>query len=450
MSLIGNGNAKLHLSALARAIYESRSDLQQFFPDPCGRDSVRFLLWFLTYGAHEYRLADLLLAPLRKQWDAVVGSLDNPLQKVWYRCVLRTMAHSVKSRERARKLLSSARILRTDAARRLSTRPGPKAANEMFSAGNENRDMKLGHSRSLGANVIGYVRSEMGIGESVRCVIRAARASGLPIAIRSVDAKGPYRLGDRSIAADDREFPHPLNLFHVNADQAELMIGRVGAAFVRGKYNVGYWHWELEEFPDRWLPSFKFFDEIWTPSTFCQTAIARKSPVPVLRMPHAVRVEGDSAVSRADFSIPAGRFVFLTIVDLLSVSERKNPIGVIAAFRRAFGNSKDCHLVLKISHAQQRPREMAALAEAAEGLPVTIIDRTIDRAQVNGLIRTCDCLVSLHRSEGFGLPIAEAMYLSKPVIVTDYSGNTDFTRPDNAFLVEYDLTPSAEGMRALR
>ncbi len=215
--------------------------------------------------------------------------------------------------------------------------------------------------------------------------------------------------------------------------------------FIRGKYNVGYWAWELEEFPDRWQPSFRFFDEIWTPSTFCQAAISRKSPVPVLRMPHAVQVEGACAVSRSDFSIPTDRFVFLTIFDLLSVVERKNPIGAIAAFKRAFGNSKDCHLVLKVSHAQERPQEMEALTAAAAGLPVTIIDRTIDRAEVNDLIRMCDCLVSLHRSEGFGLSIAEAMYLNKPVIVTDYSGNTDFTRPDNAFLVEYDLTRVPKG-----
>jgi glycosyltransferase involved in cell wall biosynthesis len=162
-------------------------------------------------------------------------------------------------------------------------------------------------------------------------------------------------------------------------------------------------------------------------------------------MPHAVQVEGDCAVSRSDFSIPTDRFVFLTIFDLLSVLERKNPIGAITAFRRAFGNSKDCHLVLKISHAQERPQQMATLTAAAAGLPVTIINRTIDRAQVNGLIRACDCLVSLHRSEGFGLSIAEAMYLSKPVIATDYSGNTDFTRSDNAFLVEYDLTRVPKG-----
>jgi glycosyltransferase involved in cell wall biosynthesis len=443
--LIANGDAKLHLSKLARAIYESRPDVQQFFPDPCGRDSVRFLLWFLTYGAHEYRLADLLFSPLRKQWDAVVGSLENPLQRVWYRCVFQAMAGSVKGREIAGKALGRARLYRTEAARRLSTRQRPRAVNERFSADTESREMSLGPIGSLGANVIGYVRSEMGVGESVRCAIRAARASGFPIAIRSVDAKGPYRLGDRSIATDDREFPHSFNLFHVNADQAEPMIDRVGPMFIRGKYNVGYWAWELEEFPDRWLPSFRFFDEIWTPSTFCQAAIARKSPVPVLRMPHAVQVEGACAVSRSDFSIPADRFVFLAIFDLLSVSERKNPIGAIAAFRRAFGNSKECHLVLKVSHAQERPQEMESLTAAAAGLPVTIIDRTIDRAEVNGLIRACDCLVSLHRSEGFGLSIAEAMYLNKPVIVTDYSGNTDFAKPDNAFLVEYDLVRVPKG-----
>ncbi len=227
--LIANGDAKLHLSKLARAIYESRPDVQQFFPDPCGRDSVRFLLWFLTYGAHEYRLADLLFSPLRKQWDAVVGSLENPLQRVWYRCVFQAMAGSVKGREIAGKALGRARLYRTEAARRLSTRQRPRAVNERFSSDTESREMRLGPIGSLGANLIGYVRSEMGVGESVRCAIRAARASGFPIAIRSVDAKGPYRLGDRSVAKDDREFPHAFNLFHVNADQAEPMIDRVGS-----------------------------------------------------------------------------------------------------------------------------------------------------------------------------------------------------------------------------
>ncbi len=444
-ALIGNGDAKLHLSKLARAIYESRPDLQQFFPDPCGRDSVRFLLWFLTYGAHEYRLDDVLLSPLRKQWAAVVGSLGNPLQKLWYRCVLQATAHSVGWREEMGKIRGSVRLFRAKAALRWSGRRGPRAVDEKLFSGREKLALGQTYNGSFGVNVIGYVRSEMGVGESVRCAIRAAQASGLSIAIRAVDAKGPYRLDDRSITSEDREFPHKLNLFHVNADQSELVIRRLGPEFIRGKYNIGCWNWELEEFPDKWLPAFRFFHEIWTPSTFCQTAIARKSPVPVIRMPLAIKVEGNCSVSRSDFSIPANRFVFLTIFDLLSVSERKNPIGAITAFRQVFEKSRNCHLVLKVSHARERARQMSAIAAAAAGLPVTIIDRTIDRSQVNGLLSACDCLLSLHRSEGFGLSIAEAMYMKKPVIATGYSGNTDFTRTDNAFLVEYDLTRVPRG-----
>jgi glycosyltransferase involved in cell wall biosynthesis len=123
----------------------------------------------------------------------------------------------------------------------------------------------------------------------------------------------------------------------------------------------------------------------------------------------------------------------------LSVFERKNPLGLLEVFRAAFGGASNCHLVMKVNHAEQRPAEMRRIREAAGGLPVTIIDRTLDRNHVTALMQTCDCLVSLHRSEGFGLALAEAMYLSKPVIATAYSGNLDFTRPDNAFLVDYDL-----------
>jgi glycosyltransferase involved in cell wall biosynthesis len=443
--LVGGENGKLRLSKLARAIYESRPDLQRLFPDPCGRNSVRFLLWFLSFGAHEYRLAEVLLSPLREQWDAVVGSLGNPLERIWYGCVLRAAERSVEWREAGRKISRRVRFRRAGPAARLFGRGAPKAVKEIPIAAGERGIPGPRRSGELGANVVGYTKSEMGVGESVRCAARAARACGLPIAIKTVDAVGPYRLGDLSIPGEDREFPYGFNLFHVNADQAESIIRKVGPGFTRGKYNVGYWAWELEEFPDRWLPAFRFFDEIWTPSAFCQTAIASKSPIPVLRMPHAVKVECDGSVSRSDFSIPAGRFVFLTVFDLLSVSERKNPIGTIAAFRRAFGNSKDCHLVLKVSHARERPHQMAAIADAAAGLPATIINRTMDRAHVGGLIQACDCLVSLHRSEGFGLSMAEAMYLRKPVIATGYSGNTDFTKPENSFLVEYRLTRAPKG-----
>ncbi len=150
-------------------------------------------------------------------------------------------------------------------------------------------------------------------------------------------------------------------------------------------------------------------------------------------------------LDRVSFGIRPKDFLFLSIIDLLSVFERKNPLGLLRAFRNAFGQGSDCHLVMKVSHAAQRPADMIRIREAAVGLPVTIIDQTIDRDHVHALIQTCDCLVSLHRSEGFGLTLAEAMYQSKPVIATAYSGNLDFTKHDNAFLVEYDLAPVPAG-----
>src|SRR5206468_3665930 len=146
------------------------------------------------------RLSEILLGPLRSQWDAVVGSL-NPFQRVWYRVVLQATAQSIQWRERKSK-----------ARRELPEPPRQGKGTEASSDGR------------FGVNLVGYVRSEMGVGESVRCAARAAQASNIPAAIKSVDVKGPYRLEDRSIGEEDREFPYTANIFHVNADQVELIL----------------------------------------------------------------------------------------------------------------------------------------------------------------------------------------------------------------------------------
>lgn len=429
--LIGNGEARLHLSKLAKAIYEARPDLQHAFPDPCGKDGLRFIAWFLTHGVREYRLSEVLLAPLRTQWETVLSSLSGP-RRLWHRSVLGVMTHSGRLRAAVDGVQARIRL-----ARAVSASKGVPQKEPVYSA------VVLPFT---GVNLIGYAASEMGVGESVRCAAKAAIAAELPVAVKSVDAAGPFRLQDRSLEAHaDEAFPHSVSVFHVNADQAPIVMGRVGASLNGGRYKIGFWAWELEEFPDRWLGSFQLFDEIWTPSGFCQTAIGRKSLVPVIRMPHAIKLEECAPASRGSLGIPEGAFVFLAIFDLLSVFERKNPLGVIEAFRHAFSGAAGYHLVLKVNHGEKRLAELARIRQAAAGLPVTIIDRTIDRSHVTALIQMSDCLVSLHRSEGFGLTIAEAMYLSKPVIVTAYSGNMDFTAADNSFLVGYELVNVPKG-----
>ena len=443
------GKPRLRLSRLARSLYESRPDLQRAFPDPCGRDAARFLMWFLTYGRREYRLDEALLTPLRQQWQAVLDSLDSAPASVWYRAVFHATDAAVRLRRSVVQWRSRGRSLSHTFRGRLRRRPpaisdrnGGRPVPALPASGLA----PVPGSIDFGVNLVGYLRSEMGVGESSRYAALAIRKAGIPLRLRSVDSRrGPYRTTDGRAGAEAETFPHSFNLFYVNADQAQIVMDRLGRDFTRDKYNIGFWTWELEDFPDRWRPSFDCYQEIWTPSAFCQEAIARKSPIPVIRIPYAVEVDEPRLLDRSSFGIPVKPFTFLTTFDMLSVFERKNPLAVIEAFVYAFSDSTDCHLVIKINHGDQRPANLARLRSAAAGRPVTIVNQTMSRGEVNALMVACDCFVSLHRSEGFGLGIAEAMHLGKPVIVTGYSGNLDFTKPDNSFLVGYRLCPVGPG-----
>jgi glycosyltransferase involved in cell wall biosynthesis len=234
--------------------------------------------------------------------------------------------------------------------------------------------------------------------------------------------------------------PHPVNVFHINADQMPLAYDLLGRDFFRGHYNVGFWHWELPELPNEYLPGFAALQEVWVPSAFVLDAVSAKSPVPVVKMPHAVEFAVDNKVTRARMGLPEGKFLFLTMYDLHSYHERKNPEAVIAAFRKAFRDRSDVMLVVKVQNTNSCPEEFARLQEvAAESGNMLLIGNTMRREEVYNLEWLCDCFVSLHRSEGFGLGLAESMYLGKPVVGTNWSGNTEFMRPSNSFTVDYRL-----------
>ncbi|MGH8017616.1 MAG: glycosyltransferase family 4 protein, partial [Opitutaceae bacterium] len=302
---------------------------------------------------------------------------------------------------------------------------------------------------NIGINLAGWFRAELGVGESVRCAARAAAAAGVPHALVPLKLYCKAAQGDHSF--DDRlseDNPYPVNVIHIDAPQSRDIDHHHGAAFRRGKYNIGYWAWELPEFPDGWVRYCDYVDEIWAPSRFARDAIAAKAPVPVLAMPHAIEFPIPSAPdARAVFDLPRDRFLFLFIYDLNSYQERKNPRAVLRAFRHAFGahGCRGAGLVIKVHGVRGNERDLASLREEIAELDGCIlIANTLPRDGITLLQMACDCFVSLHRSEGFGLSIAESMFLGKPVISTNWSATAEFVDANNGCPVNHRLVELTE------
>jgi glycosyltransferase involved in cell wall biosynthesis len=297
-------------------------------------------------------------------------------------------------------------------------------------------------SLSRGATVVGYLRTESGMGELSRSMIRALRAVDYPITTVDID-DAPQRQFDLSVAHEDQGHPLPFTIVHANAPEAVRHAVRL-APWLRGRYAIGYWAWELQDLPENWEEGFAMFREVWTCSIHAAAAISRAAPCPVQAMWPALPDAVPSSLRRQDLGLPEDRFVFLFAYDLLSESDRKNPLGLLAAFRKAFRKDDAVHLVLKVTNGDMRREDLRRLSDAASGLPVTVVERYLSRADVLGLIRLCDAYVSLHRAEGFGYTMAEAMAMEKPVVATYYSGNVDFMTPWNSFTVPYRLVEIPE------
>ncbi|MCP1306836.1 glycosyltransferase family 4 protein [Paenibacillus tyrfis] len=297
---------------------------------------------------------------------------------------------------------------------------------------------------AAGVNLVGLIRAETGIGESGRLAARALQTTRIPFGLLNCPVYGDYRNEDMTWAHKEMQGPaYNVNIFHVNGNTLKHVVDHFGASLLHGRYNIGFWHWELAELPDFYAEGFQFLQEVWAPSTYVAANIAKRSPVPVLHIPHGIEVAYDAAMNRTHFGLPDNRFLFCSMYDTQSFRERKNPLAVIEAFKAAFGrDDPSAGLVVKVNNAGVKPDDMALLHRVTAGFPqITIMDRTLARHEVNALIACTDSFVSLHRAEGFGLGLAEAMYLGKPVIGTHWSGNTDFMTPENSCTVGYKLVP---------
>ena len=281
-----------------------------------------------------------------------------------------------------------------------------------------------------GVAVAGELDRDSGLGEGARLMLHGLAALGVPC--------WPLRPGDPPPP------PGAPLVVHVNAPELPLALLRLGRAALRGRRIIGLWAWELPTVPESWRAGPAFVHEVWAPSHFTADALTPLLPGRVRVVPHPVAAHPPvpSGLGRGDFGLPDGAVVTLVSFSLASSFERKNPLGAIAAHRRAFGDRADRVLLLRVGNPHHFPDDFARLRAAANHPNIRIDTRPLPAADHFALMAACDIVLSLHRSEGFGLVPAEAMLLGVPVVATDWSGTTDFMDAGCAALVPARLVPA--------
>lgn len=300
---------------------------------------------------------------------------------------------------------------------------------------------EISGDKIFGANLSGFIQSEKGVGSAVRSTVRCFQLSGIPFVLNNFI--------DKNSLNDITEFngfsqnnPYFFNLIHIGPDTFQNFIIEKTKSYFNDRYNIAYWNWELSEFPKLYHHLFDYIDEIWVPSNFVLNAVSSVSPVPVVRIPYYIgsHINNKQKGSiREDFGLSKDDYIYLFIFDLQSQAERKNPAGLIKTFKKAFSNKDSAVLIIKCSHADLHKKSFVEIKKLSEKHRIKIIDSVLTNDEISSIIDTADCYISLHRSEGFGLTIAEAMAKGKPVIATGYSGNMDFMTASNSYFVKYNL-----------
>jgi glycosyltransferase involved in cell wall biosynthesis len=297
-----------------------------------------------------------------------------------------------------------------------------------------------------------------GRGEDIRCSFRAFREVGVTSPICE-----NYPLETRRSDPDiEEEFTRHLvarlsrcvNIFYMNGDEVKPTLAYFGDRLAAGAHNIICPQWELSMYPEEWAKQLERFDEIWAPSRFVFDSIRKAVSNPVFHLPLSTEIRISSFLGRRYFGLPESAYLFLFYFDFRSYIHRKNPFAIMKAFEEVCRARphEDIRLVLKLSRPQgpslwkaDFPRFMNELERCQFRNRLIVIDKIFTENEIRNLIRCCDCFGSLHRSEGYGRGLAEAMFLGKPVIATGYSGNLDFMNQENSCLVRYDLTNVKEG-----
>lgn len=478
---------------VARRVWELRADLRRAFPlglTPIGRRA--YAGWLLTHGARDFGLtpggvlrylyelqhhnpshglADSYLwhpdwqravphGLTRFGWDElkqwVTRTYD--LRGRWVRSATRPVMYGpwLLPWDEVRQLWQVRPELRDIAAEAAALRGDPGPILDWFRATKavprpDSRWLRQladqiceGYPARPGVNMLAHFRYPSGLQEEAVQLVRSLESAGFWVARRDVPVGYPCEV-------IEWDYAH-LELFDVTLMKTGAGRGldpqypAAGLHPRAGVYRIAGWSWELEWFPPEYIEQAKLADEVWTPSEFCARAVRTVlTDRPVVTMMPGVATPTAPALPREHFGLRPGRFLCAFLFDMGSAMERKNPLGLIRAFRIAFARTDPADLVIKVSRGDARPEEFAQLKDAADRAEVTVINRVMSREESFGLMAACDCYVSLHRAEGFGFTVAEAMLLGKPVVATDYSATAEFLTADVGLPVRFSMVSVGAG-----
>ena len=304
-----------------------------------------------------------------------------------------------------------------------------------------------------GINLVAPIREESGLGQSARLLAGEISGSGIPFVIISHQVTDVIRAEDHSMDKFVEAAPkYGINILHINPYVFTVSYYQLGKSLWDCRYNIAYWLWELPEFPKRWRGCIDILDEIWTPSEFVSASLRKVTDKPVITIPYKVEAPVNEKYDRKYFGLPKDKFLFLMMYDSSSMQERKNPYGVLEAFKRAFYENADglslkteaseVGIIIKMKGADRA--EIDRVRTYLKGYDnLYFLTETYSKVEVNSLIAVSDAFVSLHRAEGFGLVMAEAMMVGTPCVATNWSANTEFMNSDVACMVGYELVPLA-------
>ena len=450
---------------LARLVLTLRPDLQKLFATATKRGSEAFSAWLMTSGKKEYRAV----------------SEDTG----FFQSLLTPQPTSAAQLTRVQKLV---RVARPDVQEAFPLPSGVQAFKEWFyTHGLEEHDYwdfltptekrqvlarpepwatrllpltqrALPHTlsrvpikrRSYGVNLIGYAFGRLGIGEDLRMAGKALLKAKVPMTMLDFPPGDNVDTSETSMARYvSKVGDFAFNIFCLTAEETGRFYAERGRSQFVGRYNIGYWPWELGAWPKEWELMLDLVDEVWVSTQHTFDSLQPVCNKPLKLMPMAVELGPVKKFkvpqeARNIFKLNTRATLFCFAFDLNSYIERKNPMACVQAFLMAFPKAdytaKQVGLVVKV----QKPRsDHAAWLElkriARSDRRIYIIEQTLERPALLALYRACNCYLSLHRAEGFGRGMAEALQLGLHVICTGYSGNVDFCQAPHADLVQYRL-----------